>query len=73
MTVGYSNQIQIVLSEVYLKKKNMKINFKKTRVISWCIETNWYSFDYVLCRSSITRTECIRHLGVLIDTKLHNT
>ena len=28
-------------------------------------------FEYKLYESSRTRTECIRHLGVLIDTKLH--
>jgi len=49
----------------------MKINVKKTRAISLCRESNWHSFDYVLCGSSITRTGCIRDLGVLIDKKLH--
>jgi len=49
----------------------MIINVKKTRFISLCRETNWHSFDYILCGFSITRTECIRELGVLIDTKLH--
>jgi len=36
-----------------------------------CRETNWHRFDYIPCGSSITRTECITDLGVLIDTKLH--
>jgi hypothetical protein len=34
-------------------------------------ETNWYSFVYILCGSSITRMDCITDLRVLIDTKLH--
>ena len=28
-------------------------------------------FEYKLYESSTKRTDCIRHLGVLIDTKLH--
>jgi hypothetical protein len=52
----------------------MKLNVNKTRVISFSRKTNLLLFDYKLCESLITRTECIRDLGVQIDSKLrfHN-
>jgi hypothetical protein len=37
----------------------------------FCRKTNCHGFDYELSESSVTRTDCIRDLGVLIDTKLH--
>ena len=49
----------------------VKLNVNKTRVISFCRKTNWHGFDCKLCESSITCTDCIRDLGVLMDTKLH--
>jgi len=49
----------------------VKLNVNKTRVISFCRKTNWHGFDYKLCESSITCTNCIRNLGALMDTKLH--
>jgi hypothetical protein len=49
----------------------MKLNINKTRVISFSRKTNLLLFDYKLCESLITRTECIKHLGVQIDSKLH--
>jgi hypothetical protein len=49
----------------------MKINANKARVIYFCWKTNLHDFDYKLCESSITSTDCIRCLGVVLDTKLH--
>jgi hypothetical protein len=49
----------------------MKLNVTKTRVISFSTKTNLLLFDYKLCESLITRTECIKYLGVQIDSKLH--
>jgi hypothetical protein len=48
-----------------------KFNINKTRPISFCRKTNLLLFDIKLCESLITRTECIKDLGVLIDSKLH--
>jgi len=36
----------------------------------FCRKTNCHGFDYELSESSVTRTDCIRDLGVLIDTNL---
>jgi hypothetical protein len=49
----------------------MKLNVKKTRVISFSRKTKLRHFDYQLCESLITRTECIKDPGVQIDSKLH--
>ena len=49
----------------------MNLNVNKTKVISFCRKTNCHGFDYKLSEWSITRTDCIRDLGVLIDTNLH--
>ena len=49
----------------------MNLNVNKTRVISSCRQTNCRGFDYKLSESPITRTDCIRDLGVHIDTNLH--
>ena len=49
----------------------MNLNVNKTKVISFCRQTNCHGFDYKLSEWSITRTDCIRDLGVLIDTNLH--
>jgi hypothetical protein len=49
----------------------MKLNISKTKVISFSWKTNPLVYDYKLCQSSITRTDCIKDLGVLIDNKLH--
>jgi hypothetical protein len=52
----------------------MKLNISKTRVISFSRKTNTLIYDYKLCQSSIARTDCIKDLGVFIDSKLrfHN-
>ena len=34
-------------------------------------KTNWFGFDCEMCESSNTLADCIRDLGVLIDTKIH--
>jgi hypothetical protein len=49
----------------------MKGAGNKARVISLSRKTKWHGSYYRLCESSITSTDCIRDLGVLIDTKLH--
>jgi hypothetical protein len=49
----------------------MNLNVNKTKVISFCRKTNCRDFDYKLSEWSITRTDCFRDLGVLIDTNLH--
>jgi hypothetical protein len=49
----------------------MKLNVNKSRVISFCRKTNRRLFYYKLCESLITRTECVKDLGVESDSKLH--
>jgi hypothetical protein len=55
---------------VWCVSNYMNINVNKTGVISFCRKINCHGFDYKLSESSITRTDCIRNLGVLIDTNL---
>jgi hypothetical protein len=57
------------LSVVYCKLQEIKVS--KARVISCCRKTNWHVFDSKLCASSITHTNCVGDLGVLISSKLH--
>jgi hypothetical protein len=49
----------------------MKLNVNKTRDIFFCRNTICHGFDYNLCESSITRTDYIRDLRVLIDAKFN--
>jgi hypothetical protein len=49
----------------------MKLNVNKTRVISFSRKTKLLLFYYKLCESWTTRTECMKDLGVLIDSKFH--
>jgi hypothetical protein len=49
----------------------MKLNVNKTRVITFSRKMNLCLFDYKLCELLITQTECIKDLGVQIDSKLH--
>jgi hypothetical protein len=49
----------------------MKLNVNKTTVISFSRKMNLCLFDYKLCESLITWTECIKDLGVQIDSELH--
>jgi hypothetical protein len=49
----------------------VKLKVNTARVISCCRKTNWRGFDSKLFASSITHTNCVRDLGVLIGSKLH--
>ena len=58
-------------AQVWFISNNIKLKVSKTRAISFCIKANWHDRDYKQCESSVTRTDCIRDLWVLIDTELH--
>jgi len=45
----------------------MTIKVNKTTATSFCGKTNPHGLHYKLCESAITRTHCIRDVGVLID------
>jgi hypothetical protein len=46
----------------------MKLNSSKARVISFSRRINTLIYDYKLCKSSVTRTDSIKDLGVFIDS-----
>jgi hypothetical protein len=49
----------------------MKLNTQKTNVISLIRKTNSIHFDYHLGNTIITHTECVKHLGVWLDSNLY--
>jgi hypothetical protein len=49
----------------------MKLNIGKTRVIAFTRKINVPYYNYKICDSSVTRTETIKDLGILLDSKLH--
>jgi hypothetical protein len=49
----------------------MKINIFKTDMISFTRKSNSIHFNYFLCDLLIVRTDCVKDLGVLLDSKLN--
>ncbi|PNF14253.1 hypothetical protein B7P43_G12199 [Cryptotermes secundus] len=49
----------------------MSININKTRVISYSRKTNVLLYGYQLCRTAVTRTSCVKDLGVFFGSKLY--
>jgi hypothetical protein len=49
----------------------MKLNIGKTRVIAFTGKTNVLYYIYKICDSSVTGTDTIKDLGILLDSKLH--
>jgi hypothetical protein len=50
---------------------SMSIDINKTSVTSYSRKTNVLLYGYQLCRTAITRTSCVKDLGVSFDTKLY--
>jgi hypothetical protein len=50
--------------------KCMKHNTDKTRVITFTRKTNAINYNYKLCDKCITRTDSIKDLGILLNSKL---
>jgi hypothetical protein len=49
----------------------MKLNTQKTNVISFTRKTNSIHFDYQFSNAVITRTDCVKDLGVCLDNQLY--
>jgi hypothetical protein len=49
----------------------MNLNISKTRVITFSRKTNTFLLKYKPRDSYITHTDCIKDLGVFIDSKLY--
>jgi hypothetical protein len=49
----------------------MKINVGRTTIISFSSKTNSIYFNYKLYNNLVTRSQCVKHLGVLLDSKLY--
>ena len=49
----------------------MNLNISKTRAISFSRKTNTVRLKYKFGDSYITRADCIKDLGVFIDSKLY--
>jgi hypothetical protein len=49
----------------------MKLNIGKTRVIAFTRKKNILYYNYKISDSSVTGTETIKDLGMLLDSKLH--
>jgi hypothetical protein len=48
----------------------MKLNYDKTKVITFTRKTNAIKYNYLLCDKFMARTDSIKDLGVLLDSKL---
>jgi hypothetical protein len=49
----------------------MKINIFEINLISVTRKTNSIYFNYSFCDLFIVRTDCVKDLGVVVDSKLH--
>jgi hypothetical protein len=49
----------------------MKINTLKTNLIYFTHKTNSIYFNYYVDNVLIVRTDCVKDLGVMLDSKLH--
>jgi hypothetical protein len=49
----------------------MKLNAGKTRIISFPRKTNMLTFNYVRYNCGIPLTDCIRDVGVSLDSKIY--
>jgi hypothetical protein len=49
----------------------MKLNLGKTTIISFTRKKNNIYFNYKLCNNMVTRSQCVKDLGVLLDCKLY--
>jgi hypothetical protein len=49
----------------------MKINILKTNIISFTRKTNSIYFNYYVDNLLIVRTDCVKDLGVMLDSKLY--
>jgi hypothetical protein len=49
----------------------MKINTLKTNIISFTRKTNSIYFNYYVDNLLIVWTDCVKYLGVMLDSKLH--
>jgi hypothetical protein len=49
----------------------MKLNFGKTTIISFTRKTNSIYFNYKLRNNLVSRSQCVKDLGVLLDCKLY--
>jgi hypothetical protein len=49
----------------------MKINTLKINIISFTRKTNGIHFNYYVQNVLIVRTDCVKDLGVMLDSKLH--
>jgi hypothetical protein len=64
-------QADILSVKKWCLENCMKLNTQKTYVISFTRKTNSIHFDYRLCNTVITRTDCVKDLGVWLDNKLY--
>jgi hypothetical protein len=49
----------------------MKINTFKANVISFTRKTNSIHFNYYVGNLLIVRTDCVKDIGVMLDSELH--
>jgi hypothetical protein len=49
----------------------MELNIQKTRIISFTCKTNSVHFNYYVSNEIILRSDCIKDLGVMLDSKLY--
>jgi hypothetical protein len=50
---------------------HMELNVQKTKIISLTRKTNSIRFNYYVSGVSILGTDCIKDLGVMLDSKLY--
>jgi hypothetical protein len=52
-------------------ENHMELNIQKTRIISFTRKTNSVHFNYYVSNEIILRSDCIKDLGIMLDSKLY--
>jgi hypothetical protein len=66
-----SLQADIDSVQLWCGENHMELNVQKTRIISFTRKTNSTCFNYFVSGVSILRSDCIKDMGVMLDSKLH--
>jgi hypothetical protein len=61
----------VVSVQLWYGDNHMELNVQKTKTISFTRKTNSIRFNYYVSGASILRTDCIKDLVVMLDSKLY--
>jgi hypothetical protein len=53
----------------FVHRSSFETSISKTEIISFSRKTNILIYYYKICKSSITRSDCVKDLGVFLDSE----